>query len=182
MSGEIASSLRRNLRDKEYSEGYAESYLNSFVATQIKVIREQRRMTQEALGQCIGTTQAGISRYENVDYSSWSVRTLIKLARAFNVRLKVSFEPYGTLPDEVVRFDRQSLERVERDKDPELEDQPNPMQATLRNRDGNIVPIDIYKVLAATEDLLARKKEQKEVEEEDWSNYAYRQISSGGAQ
>jgi transcriptional regulator with XRE-family HTH domain len=116
----IVTKLRQELRDPEYSEGYAESFLNSFVATQIKVIREQRDMTQAELAREIGTTQAGISRIENVNYSSWSFRTLIKLARAFHVRLKVSFEPYGTLPDEVVSFDRKNLERVKREEDPGL--------------------------------------------------------------
>jgi transcriptional regulator with XRE-family HTH domain len=78
-------------------------------------------MTQAQLGVCIGTTQAGVSRYENVDYSSWSLRTLQRIARAFDVRLKVSFEPYGTLPQEVIRFDRRFLEREERKNDPDLQ-------------------------------------------------------------
>jgi transcriptional regulator with XRE-family HTH domain len=114
---DIESSLRAELRDPEYSEGYAESFLNAYVATQIKVIREQRGMTQADLANKIGTTQAGISRIENVDYSSWSIRTLIKLARAFGVRLKVSFEQFGTLPEEVIRFNRNTLQRVTRDED-----------------------------------------------------------------
>jgi transcriptional regulator with XRE-family HTH domain len=118
MFGDIEYSLRRNLQDREYAEEYAQSFLNSYVATQIKVIREQRRMTQAELGNHIGTTQAGVSRYEDVNYSSWSLRTLMKLARAFDVRLRVSFEPYGTLPDEVIRFDRERLETVDRENDP----------------------------------------------------------------
>lgn len=117
MHGDIASSLRKGLLDKDYAESYAESFLNAYVATQIKVIREQRRMTQGELGERIGTTQAGISRIEDVNYSSWSIRTLAKLAKAFDVRLKVSFEPYGTLPSEVVTFNRESLERVDREED-----------------------------------------------------------------
>ena len=123
---DIERALRTELSDPEYSEGYAESFLNAYVATQIKVIREQRQMTQAELANEIGTTQAGISRIENVNYSSWSVRTLIKLARAFKVRLRVSFEPYGTLPDEVVRFSREFLERPKREDDPGLrEDDPS---------------------------------------------------------
>ncbi|QNI31069.1 helix-turn-helix transcriptional regulator [Alloacidobacterium dinghuense] len=114
---DIESALRSELRDPEYSEGYAESFLNTYIASQIKVIREQREMTQSDLGEAIGTTQAGVSRYENANYSSWNIRTLIKIARAFHLRLKVSFEPFGTLPNEVVRFGRQSLERVPREED-----------------------------------------------------------------
>ncbi|MEI9969485.1 MAG: helix-turn-helix transcriptional regulator [Terracidiphilus sp.] len=98
MLGEIYNSLRSNLRDPEYAEGYAEEFLNAYIATQIKVIREQRNMTQAQLAEQIGTTQAGVSRYENVNYPSWSISGLKKVARALHVRLKVSFEPFGTLP------------------------------------------------------------------------------------
>jgi transcriptional regulator with XRE-family HTH domain len=119
---DIEHALRTELIDPEYSEGYSESFLNAYVATQIKVIREQRKWTQAELANEIGTTQTGISRIENVNYSSWSIRTLIKLARAFKVRLKVSFEPYGTLPGEVVRFNREFLERPKREDDPGLKE------------------------------------------------------------
>ena len=90
----LVESLRQELRnDAEYADSYDESFLNGYIATQIKVIREQRGLTQGQLAGYVGTTQGGISRVENVNYSSWNVRTLRKLARAFDVRLKVSFEP-----------------------------------------------------------------------------------------
>lgn len=117
---DISKSLRSELRDPEYSEGYAESFLNSYIATQIKVIREQRGLKQGELGKKIGTTQTAISRIENVNYSGWNTKTLKKLARAFGVRLRISFETYGTLPDEVVSFNRETLKRDERENDPGL--------------------------------------------------------------
>jgi len=117
---DISDALRVELRDPEYSEGYTESFLNSYIATQIKVIREQRGMKQADLAREVGTTQTAISRIENVNYSSWSIKTLKKLARAFRIRLMVSFETYGTLPDEVRRFSQESLRRVERESDPGL--------------------------------------------------------------
>lgn len=116
----ISDALRVEFRDPEYSEGYAESFLNSYVATQIKVIREQRGMKQSDLARQVGTTQTAISRIENVNYSSWNIKTLKKLARAFRVRLMVSFETYGTLVDEIGRFNREALQRTERDRDPGL--------------------------------------------------------------
>lgn len=117
---DIGDALRVELRDPEYSEGYAESFLNSYIATQIKVIREQRNMKQADLAREVGTTQTAISRIENVNYSSWNINTLKKLARAFRVRLMVSFETYGTLPDEVGKFTQEALQRAEREKDPGL--------------------------------------------------------------
>lgn len=140
MNGEIYNSLRIRLRDKEYAEGYAESFLNSYIATQIKVLREQRNMTQADLAREIGTTQAGVSRMENVDYSSWSKRTLTKLSRAFGVRLKVSFEPYGTLPNEVVEFSRSNLERVAIEEDPGLKESSS--------QENSVTDIGAYKALS----------------------------------
>ena len=116
----IGESLRNDLREPEFSEGYAESFLDAWIATQIKVLREQEELTQAQLASRIGTKQTVISRYENVNYSSWSLTTLKKLARAFRVRLRVSFETYGSLLDEIEHFDRDRLARVPRERDPEL--------------------------------------------------------------
>jgi transcriptional regulator with XRE-family HTH domain len=127
--GAISNYLKEELRDPEYSEGYAESFLNSYIATQIKVIREQRKWKQSDLAREVGTTQTAISRIENVNYSSWNIRTLKKLARAFHLRLKVSFETYGTLPDEVENFSQTGMQRAKREEDPELLDRIGPQSS-----------------------------------------------------
>ena len=112
--------LREDLKDPEIAEGYAESFLDSYIATQIKVLRDQNKLSQAQLAEMIGTKQGAISRIEDVNYSKWNVTTLKKLARAFRLRLKVSFETYGTLIDEVENFSRQGLERSPRESDPIL--------------------------------------------------------------
>jgi transcriptional regulator with XRE-family HTH domain len=106
------------LRDLDYRYAYAEDFLNTLVATQIKVLREQRNLTQQELADLIGTKQAGISRLENVNYSAWKTQTLRKLARAFGVRLRITFETFGTLLDDSARFSPQNLERPEFSDDP----------------------------------------------------------------
>src|SRR5215472_12034498 len=118
--GAISESLRVELRQPEFSEGYAESFQDAYVATQIKVLREQNDWTQAALAKELGTTQTAISRIENVNYSAWNIGTLKKLARAFRVRLKVSFETYGSLIHDVENFSRENLMRPPREKDTEL--------------------------------------------------------------
>jgi transcriptional regulator with XRE-family HTH domain len=124
--GAISETLRQDLRQPEFSEGYAESFQDAFVATQIKVLREQNKWTQAALAKEIGTTQTVISRIENVNYSAWNISTLKKLARAFRVRLKVSFETYGSLIHDVGSFSREDLQRAPRESDPELLDAEQP--------------------------------------------------------
>ncbi len=129
--GAISETLRQDLRQPEFSEGYAESFQDAYVATQIKVLREQNKWTQAALAKELDTTQTVISRIENVNYSSWNISTLKKLARAFRVRLKVSFETYGSLIHDVDSFSRKDLQRAPRESDPELLDAEESVIADL---------------------------------------------------
>jgi transcriptional regulator with XRE-family HTH domain len=103
--------------DQDYRASYAESFMNSWVAAQIKVLREQRNLSQQELADLIGTKQAGISRLENTNYSSWKVQTLARIARALDVRLRISFEEFGTLPEELFKFGRDFLKRESYCKD-----------------------------------------------------------------
>ena len=112
-----ADRLRKSFADREYADAYARSALNAYIATQIKVIREQRGWTQGKLADEAGMKQPRIAVMEDVDYSSWSITTLWRLAQAFHLRLKVSFEEFGTLPYEIETFDRKSLERLPLEKD-----------------------------------------------------------------
>ena len=112
--------LRKRLRDSEYRHSYSDEALNLFLASQIRVLREQRGLSQAELAEIIGTKQAGISRLESADYSGWSKRTLKKLAEAFDLRLRVSFEPFGSLWEEVATRDHKTLQRPSFHEDPEF--------------------------------------------------------------
>jgi transcriptional regulator with XRE-family HTH domain len=116
---EFQNTLRREFQDEEYRYAYAEDFLNTSIAMQVRVLREQRnKMTQQELADRVGTKQAGISRLENVNYSAWKTQTLKKIARALGVRLKITFETFGTLLDETKEFRRESLERPDFEHDP----------------------------------------------------------------
>lgn len=120
-SYESREQLRRDLlADEEFRYAYAESFVNTYVAAQLKALRELRGMTQKDLAAAIGTQQAGVSRLENVNYSAWKTETLRKIARALGVRLKISFETFGTLLDEVQAFNRKLLERPVPENDADL--------------------------------------------------------------
>lgn len=115
---ESRNTLKEEFLDTEYRYAYAEDFLNALIAMQIKVLREQRELTQQQLADLIGTKQAGVSRLENVNYSSWKTETLRKLARALGVRLKITFEPFGTLIDESQNFSKENLQRPTFEEDP----------------------------------------------------------------
>jgi transcriptional regulator with XRE-family HTH domain len=142
--------LRGELRDLEYAQGYAEAFLNSHVATQIKVLREQRGMKQSDLAREMETTQTAISRAENVNYSSWNTRTLKKFAKAFKLRLHVSFETFGTVIDGMSIFNREALQRPSHADDPILfpvlgnvpleSERERPQSAPAKNYGLQVVP------------------------------------------
>lgn len=105
--------LGRQFTDKEYRDAYAEDFLNTKIAAQLRAIREQRKLTQKDLAEKIGTKQPGVARLEDVNYASWNITTLKKIASALDVRLNVSFETFGSLLDEDESFSRQWLQREE---------------------------------------------------------------------
>jgi transcriptional regulator with XRE-family HTH domain len=103
--------LEVHLDDPEFRHAYAASFMNACVAAQIKIIREQRGLTQAQLAEKIGTKQAGISRLENINYDAWKVETLARIASAYDVWLRISFEEFDSLTDEIERYGRATLER-----------------------------------------------------------------------
>lgn len=137
--------------DPEAMYAYAEDFLNTVIASQIYVLREQRGMTQAELAAAIGTKQSGISRLEDINHSAWKTQTLAKIARALGVRLRVTFETFGTLLDEDDRFSRNDLQRDRFEDDPAFHDTANSTRnaASMNNvvefskwisRPGNVAP------------------------------------------
>lgn len=126
---EFRQRLIEDFRDREYREAYAEDFLRTSLAAQIRVLREQRNLDQSQLAEALGTKQSGISRLENVNYSRWNIDTLIRIAFALGARLKVSFETFGTLVDEAQVFSREALKRDAFEDDPVFAKRAMPEEA-----------------------------------------------------
>lgn len=117
----IPKKIRPEFSDADVAHAYVDEFLNVSIATQLKVLREQREMTQEELARASGMKQERISVLESVNYSSWSINTLRKLAKALDVRLKVSFETFGSYFSDFERFSREGLQRLSRAEEIELD-------------------------------------------------------------
>jgi transcriptional regulator with XRE-family HTH domain len=118
---DLAEILRKELpRSEEYRYAYDEEFGNTRVATQIKVLRESHDppLTQKQLAEKAGMKQSRISELENVSYSSWSISTLRRLAKALGVRISFQFESWGELLPEVEEFGRSALDRPRLETDP----------------------------------------------------------------
>jgi transcriptional regulator with XRE-family HTH domain len=100
--------LVRKFKDPEYRHSYIDAFLNTSIAAQIRALREKRGWSQKELAEKIGTKQSGVSALENVNYSRWSINTLRRLARAFDVALTVKFESFGEAIDEITQFSKET--------------------------------------------------------------------------
>jgi transcriptional regulator with XRE-family HTH domain len=91
--------LAKELSDRETRENTVESQIKIGIPFQLRAMREHREWTQEKLAEVLGTTQNTISRLENPKTSKPTVKTLLRIARAFDVGLLVRFVPFGFYGD-----------------------------------------------------------------------------------
>jgi transcriptional regulator with XRE-family HTH domain len=149
---DLANSLKQGFKDRDYRHGYADEFLNSSIATQVKVLREQHGWSQKELAKLAQMRQPRISVLENVNYSSWSINILRKLAEAFDLTLCVSFESFGKRLADIERFSREALERFSFEDDP-----------VFAEAEAEAVEVEV-KVTAATKALPdAQERESLEV-------------------
>ena len=63
------------------------------IAFQIINFREKTGLTQTKLAELIGTRQSNIARIESADYTAYTLKTLEKIAKAFNAKLEIKIIP-----------------------------------------------------------------------------------------
>jgi transcriptional regulator with XRE-family HTH domain len=108
---ELVEKLQPEFQDEEYRRAYADDCLDTMIATQIRVLREQRGMTQGQLALATGMKQPRIPLLEDATYSNWSINTLKRFAKAFDVALSVKFETFSQLIHDFENLSRASLQR-----------------------------------------------------------------------
>lgn len=113
---DLLKHLRSDFQNEDARYAYVETHLNVSISAQIRHFRGA--LSQQELAEKIGTKQSGISRIENANYSGWKVETLRKLARAFGLRLRVTFEEFGTILPEIENFEESILNRRSFEDDP----------------------------------------------------------------
>ena len=91
--------INNDFQEKEYRIAFVDAMIRTGVAFQIKALRQREDMSQQDLGEIVNTPQNVISRYENSDYDGFTLKTLKRLASAFDVALIVKFASFGELRD-----------------------------------------------------------------------------------
>lgn len=135
---ELAERLANEFADKEYAHAYMESHAISRVAAQVHALRKQRGLSQQKLAELSGIAQERISKIESGDFTSLTMSSLNKLARAFDVDLRVAFEAFSAGILDVINLSKDKLEVLPREADlASLND-----QALRIGYDGNWTVVD----------------------------------------
>ncbi len=133
------------LRDKEYRDAFAIEHIDTGIPFQIRALREQeeRGWTQEELGNRAGMAQESISRIEDPNYGKLTLKTLKRLASAFDVALMVRFVPFSELVEWELKLSPDSLKAssFEDDFKDELEEENTALREATKDAreqpDGN---------------------------------------------
>lgn len=151
--------MDKNFDDKAYRDAFTESMIRTGLAFQLRELRKRSGMSQKELGRLAGTTQNVISRLENPDYGSFTLKTLLRLASSLDVALIVKFATFGELhqmtrdrsPDALaVPSYRVEKERANKSKIGETNARPD-------TRSGAVVLAD-FRRSHATEEFGGRKR------------------------
>lgn len=63
------------------------------IAGQVYELRKKAGLTQKELADLVGTKQSNIARLESADYTSYTQKTLEKIAKALKARVEVRVVP-----------------------------------------------------------------------------------------
>ncbi len=96
MSSKLFSKLKNS---KKYRELFIAGQINTGIPFQVRALRSARRWTQDKLGEESKMPQTVISRIESRSAGSLSIKTLLKIAAAFDVALVVRFVPFSEMID-----------------------------------------------------------------------------------
>lgn len=119
LRSEIIQSLIEEFQDDpEYREGYTEEFFNAKIATQIKVLREQREWSQSKLAELSEMAQARVSVLEDVNYDAWTLNVLRRFGKAFGLVVDVEFKEYGEFIKEFEMFGQERLQKRSFNDDP----------------------------------------------------------------
>lgn len=81
--------LKEDLQEKHFRKAFDEEDLFARLAVEIAKAREAQGLSQKELAERLQTTQQTVSRLENPRNRSFSLTTLIKLARVFHKNLEI---------------------------------------------------------------------------------------------
>jgi len=104
------NNLTEYLANPDVRHLYLDSSIRHLLAMQLKSMREDREWSQADVGEKAGgMKQSAIARLEDPEYSSMTLSTLKRLAKAFDVALIVRFAPFSEFISWTAQLDAKRL-------------------------------------------------------------------------
>jgi transcriptional regulator with XRE-family HTH domain len=97
LSSDRSQAISRLINSRQSRESYIRSKLNGLIPSQIRALRLKQPMTQNELAAAAEMKQSRISNIEKPGQVQFNVDTLIRLAAALNVGLKIEFVSYSDM-------------------------------------------------------------------------------------
>jgi len=85
------SLFAKKMENPKFRAIYEEVAAEMNIGEQIAKLRHQAKMSQSELAKKVSTSRTAIARYESGYYSRYNLSTLIRIARALNKRLKITY-------------------------------------------------------------------------------------------
>lgn len=130
--------LISKLKNKEYRDAFLAELITTGIPFQIRALREQRNLTQKQLGDQADMAQETISRLEDPNYGKLNLKTLKRLASAFDIGLVVRFAPFSELVSWEINLSPESLEVLSFEQESYFQDIAT-NQASFAREDNDII-------------------------------------------
>jgi len=91
VSGQLLDSFKSS---KEYRHAFIEEKVRTWVAAQIRAIRQQRHLRRPEFAKLLGKAPSWVFRLEDPNEAPPTISTLLQVAEAFDVDLDVRFVPF----------------------------------------------------------------------------------------
>jgi transcriptional regulator with XRE-family HTH domain len=132
------SKLIEQLQDKAYREAFVFSQMSIPISFQVRTLREHQGLTQKQLAEKAGMLQPRIVELERPKGKEPNLRTLGRLAAAFDVALVVRFVPFSELVEWAETFSPDTFVVPSFDDDPGLHERevtsaPTPSLVLIRS-------------------------------------------------
>jgi transcriptional regulator with XRE-family HTH domain len=92
MLSPVKTNIAQKLKNRGYRRRFFRGRAQDEIAYQIKEARNKRNLTQIELEKLSGMKQSAISRIEQSSHSKWNFRTLLRVADALDLRVRVQFD------------------------------------------------------------------------------------------
>src|ERR1700719_2373143 len=89
MLAPIKINLSEKLKNKAYRVKFFRGRAQDEIAFQLRAARRKRKLTQPKLEKLSGMKQSAISRLEQASYPHWNFQSLLRLADAMDMRVRV---------------------------------------------------------------------------------------------